>query len=92
MSFIVELDKRAERELDNLDPPIRTKVIGKLKTLEEKPYETDGNIKEKIKGKENLYELKRPHPYRIIYSIEDQRVIVKSIIHRSELHRSLGKL
>jgi len=91
MPFTIELNDKAQKDLNDLDPPTRNWILEELRVLEEKPFFIDGRTKKKIKGYEKLYELKIP-PYRVIYSIEEQRVIVKRIIHRKALYRSLRQL
>ena len=91
MPFVVELDRdKAQKDLEDTDPPIRLRIVEKLRILEENPF-PDGKTKKKLKGHEKLYELKISD-WRAVYSIEGQKVIVKRIIHRRELHRSLRKL
>lgn len=91
MPFTIELDNKAQKDLGALDPLTRSWILEKIRILEDKPFFIDGKKKKKLKGYEKLYELKIP-PYRVIYLIEGQKVIIKRIIHRKELYRSIRQL
>ena len=84
MAYRVEFDKRASKDLENLDPQVRQRVIRKRYILEREPARGP-NIK-RLKGYPNRYRL-RVGDWRLVYEIEGDLVIVVGIMHRSDAYR-----
>lgn len=85
--YQVEFKKSARKEFDKLPSQIQQKVIEALNFLSQNPYSELLQIK-KLKGIESLYRI-RIGDYRILYEIENKRllVIVIKIGHRSDVYR-----
>ena len=89
MTWKVELDPTAERELDKLDPQIARRILsflqGRLSILDD-----PRSIGEALKGSRlSEFWKYRVGDYRIIASIEDGvlRVLVLRIGHRRQIYR-----
>lgn len=67
------IDKKASKFIDSLDKPTRKRILNALFELRENPY-TSRSIK-KLHGFDNYYR-KRVGDYRIIFSVENERLIV----------------
>ncbi len=85
MSFTVRLTRPAQRQLDDLDPTARRRIIRKLEELESNPRPPG---MEKLAGVDDLYRV-RVGDWRIIYTIENAElvVLVVKIGHRREVYR-----
>ena len=86
MAYVVEFAPAARRQLRKLDRPVQKRILRRVERLESQPHPRTG---EKLKGTtEPLYRV-REGDYRIIYTIEDDRliVLVVRIAHRSEVYR-----
>ena len=82
--YKIELKKSAVKELNSIPDKDIRKIITKIKSLEENPR-PDGCVK--LTGKEQ-YRI-RQRNYRIIYSIEEKRLVifVVKIGHRKDVFR-----
>lgn len=82
--YKIEFKKTAVKELKSIPDKDIKKIITKIKLLEENPR-PNGCIK--LTGKEQ-YRI-RQRNYRILYSIEDDRLIifVVKIAHRKNVYR-----
>ena len=86
MAYIVEFAPAARRQLRKLDRPVQVSVLRRVEKLENQPRPKTA---ETLKGTtETVYRV-REGDYRIIYTIEDDRliVLVVRIGHRSEVYR-----
>jgi mRNA interferase RelE/StbE len=86
MAYIVEFAPAARRQLKKLDRPVQKRVLKRVEKLENQPRPKTA---ETLKGTtETVYRV-REGDYRIIYTIEDDRliVLVVRIGHRSEVYR-----
>lgn len=73
MEFHVELGSKAFQALSKLDKINRTRVIKKIKSLEETPFPV-GSLK--MEGEENVYRL-RSGDMRILYKLlKSEKVII----------------
>jgi len=73
MNFGVELGSKAFHELSRLDKINKTRVLKKIKSLEETPFPV-GSIK--MEGEENVYRL-RSGDMRILYKLlKSEKVIL----------------
>ena len=77
--------KAAERDFDDLDRHLQKRVGRKIDGLANEPR-PDGCMK--LAGDENIYRI-RIGDYRVLYVIEDSRVLVTVIRvgHRREIYR-----
>ena len=83
--YEVVLSPKAEKQLDELPTPLRRRITEAVEGLESKPR--PHGVK-KLTGAENLWRI-RVGDYRIVYTIEDDRliVLVVKIGHRREIYR-----
>lgn len=81
--YKILIERRAEQDLDRLEPKMRNRVIAHLLILKNNPRT---NAK-KLKGADNAWRI-RAGDFRIIYEIEDKNKIVKiyRIKHRSKAY------
>lgn len=88
MSYTVELTPKAREQLSEL-PRFVQKAIGKrIDRLIENARPPDSK---KLKGQDGFYRVKAAKDYRIVYQIEDERliVLVVRIGNRKEVYRNL---
>ena len=83
--YEVVLSPKAEKQLDELPTPLRRRITEAVEGLESKPR--PHGVK-KLTGAENLWRI-RVGDYRIVYTIEDDRliVLVVKVGHRREICR-----
>ena len=83
--YEVVLSPKAEKQLDELPTPLRRRITEAIEGLESKPR--PHGVK-KLTGAENLWRI-RVGDYRIVYTIEDDRliVLVVKIGHRRKIYR-----
>jgi mRNA interferase RelE/StbE len=74
MNYKIELSKRSFKYLDKLDQNTKKRISNQFKILSENPRNSELDIK-KLKGDSSLYRL-RVGNYRILYSIEDHKLII----------------
>ncbi len=84
MGYIVEIVPKAEKEFLKLPPVEQKKIRNKILSLEENPRPFGAK-----KLRETEYFRIRSGDYRVVYSIDDNRRIVKilSIAHRKDIYR-----
>ncbi|MEC4894552.1 MAG: type II toxin-antitoxin system RelE/ParE family toxin [Oscillatoria sp. PMC 1051.18] len=87
--YTVELTKKAQKQLKALFGENQTRISAKIDSLSTNPRPSGVKA---LKGLTNLLRL-RVGDYRIIYQIEDERllVLVVEIGHRREVYRSLSE-
>ena len=85
MPYSVEVTPAAQRDLRALERGILDRVDRKIRALAENPRPPDV---EKLEGAGDLYRV-RVGDYRILYGIEDDRllVLIVRIRHRREVYR-----
>lgn len=83
--YEVGLSPKAEKQLDALPRPIQRRIVEAVEGLESNPR--PHGIK-KLEGADNLWRI-RVGDYRIVYTIEDDQliVLVVKIGHRREIYR-----
>lgn len=81
--MIVLLKKRAAKQLSKLPIPERNKVVKKLRLLTTAPY-SGKSLLGKYRGLLSL----KAWPYRIIYEIKKDSILVYSIDHRQGLYKN----
>ena len=85
MRYEIIIKPSAEKALDLLSKPIRTRVIEVLEELCDQPR-PPGCVK--LSGEENIWRI-RVGEWRIVYEIHDRRlvVLVVRIGHRKDIYR-----
>ncbi len=85
--YKVNFLKEAWDELNHIDPIWRKRIINKIKILAADPNNLTNNIK-KLKGKFHEYYRLRVGDYRIVYSQENERllILIVRIGHRKEIY------
>ena len=78
----VELTKRAARQLDCVNEPLKSRIIGALRKLEEEPPQ--GDIK-KLEGRDGCRA--RIGGYRILFDIDADTVSVYKIAPRGGAYK-----
>jgi mRNA interferase RelE/StbE len=84
-SYSLEIKRPAAKELAQLPPKDRGRIVIRIQALAEEPRPVGA---EKLSGQER-YRV-RQGDYRILYEIEDQvlRVIIVKIAHRGDVYRA----
>lgn len=82
--FQVEISKQAQKSLVKLPQKLQERIARKIDTLIKNPFQGS-----KLEGKWTDYYCVRVWPYRIIYSIYKNKLIIQvvSIGHRREVYR-----
>jgi len=82
--YVVELKQSARKELERLPNAIIARIVAKLESLEENPRPAGCK---KLKGGDDEYRV-RVGEYRIVYLIDDRKVIVTitRIRHRRDVY------
>lgn len=84
-SYKLEIKRSAAKELGQLPPKDRGRIVACIQALAEDPRQAGA---EKLSGQER-YRI-RQGDYRILYEIEDNvlRVVVVKVGHRRDVYRS----
>lgn len=84
MTWRLVIARRAEQEMDELDPAVRARIVRALERLAASPYQA-ANVKA-LKG--GGYRL-RVGDYRVLYQLEADVliVLVLRVAHRREVYR-----
>lgn len=87
-SYAVELTRRAAKELRKLDAPVRVRIIGALQLLGNNPHPPTAKA---LSGHAGYFRV-RVGDYRIVYTVENERllVLVLSLGHRGDIYRNLS--
>ena len=85
--YKVEFLKEAVEELSRIDSIWQKRILNKIKILTDNPKHLANNIK-KLKGRYQEYYRLRVGDYRIIYSIEKDRlvILIVRVGHRKEIY------
>jgi mRNA interferase RelE/StbE len=86
MSYRLDYLPSASRSIEKLPRSIQQRIVSRIEALSENPR-PPGSVK--LKG-QNAYRV-RVGDYRIVYTIEDQRlvVLIVDVGHRREVYRGL---
>ena len=89
MAYRIEFAPRADRQFRALERSLQVRLRRRIDSLAENPRPQ--GIK-KLEGEEDLYRL-RVGDYRIIYQIQEKRliVLVVGVGHRAEVYRGLQR-
>jgi len=84
VKYVVQLSNRSQKDLDKLDSTVRMRIVKALKRLESDPR-IGFSLLGPLTGKWKL----RVGAYRVIYTIEDDKlmVLVITVAHRREVYR-----
>ena len=85
MAYRIEIKRSAEKEIEDIaDRRTRAKIIERIGALAENPRPAGS---EKLSGAES-YRI-RQGDYRIVYTVEDQRLVVQvvKVGHRRDVYR-----
>ncbi len=86
MRYEVYLTRKAMKELDDIEPPSRKRILDALTMLRDHGFSGRLDIK-KLKGYKNHYRLK-VGKYRILFELEKPRkIIVYAIIPRKQAYK-----
>ena len=89
-TYRVEITPAAEKQLRDLDKPFRAQVFRRIEKLADAPRPHDV---EKLEAEASIYRI-RPGNYRILYTINDQALVVLIIRigDRKEVYRQIPRL
>ena len=84
-SFDIQWKASAKKEIKKIDKTEIPKIIQEIERLSQNPYPTNSK---KLLGTEHIFRIKIGN-YRVIYSIENQQLIIEIIRvrHRKEAYR-----
>jgi mRNA interferase RelE/StbE len=85
--YSIEFLEEAVEDLSSIDPIWQKRILNKLKILSVNPESLSNNIK-KLKGKYREYYRLRIGDYRVIYSQENDSlvIIIIRVGHRKEIY------
>lgn len=86
-AFAVEFAPAAVRDLKRLDPQVRAQLLRASSVLCRDPYPSQGGRVKLLTGITPAHFRLRVGDYRIIYRIEDSRVVIVRVSHRREAYR-----
>ncbi len=75
MIYSIEIDKVALKYLQKLDKSTRTRITNILQVLSEDPFHPELDIK-RLKGTDNDYYRLRIASYRVVYSVENEMLMI----------------
>lgn len=79
--YILKTTPKFEKGLRSLEKPIKEAVLEQVKALKKDPY-IGKKLHGHLKGKFSL----RIGNYRVIYAIEERRVILLTVGHRKKIY------
>ena len=84
MTYTIIVSKSALKELKKLPPKLQLQIVGVIDSLAQNPYPPASS---KLKGREGFRI--RTNDYRIIYTVENKKLIVQVIAigHRKEIYK-----
>ena len=88
MAYQIEFDKRAKKDLQQLDHKVKQAIVEKCSLLEENPLRGPGV---KHFGS-NLYRLEVLRVWRVIYLLEGSKVSIILIGHRKDCYKRLKRI
>lgn len=78
----VVLTRRARKDLDALDPPVRARILEKLGDLQDDPLRGATRLTDARLGTYRV----RVGDWRIIFDLDDDTVVVLRIGHRRQIY------
>lgn len=88
---VVEVAPRAQADLATLSGEVALRIAKKMRMLAQDPSPRGDTVKRLVGFAVSTYRL-RIGDYRAVFRIEERRVRVLRIVHRSELERALNDL
>ncbi|MEX0568056.1 MAG: type II toxin-antitoxin system RelE/ParE family toxin [Candidatus Njordarchaeota archaeon] len=83
MTFQIILTKMAIKDLKNLPKTIQLRIISKLNEMKQNPFK---NARKLIDPRIGNYRT-RAGDYRIIFDVDDNRVVILRIGHRKHIYK-----
>lgn len=80
MGFEVEIKESAEEQIKELDKSKREEIISQMEKLEDYPEKYGKPLRGRLNG---LWQL-RSGKYRIWYTVEETKVIVRAVKHKED--------
>ena len=86
MSYEIGFKPSALREIRKLEEPTRQGIVSEIELLADNPR-PDGC--KKLKGESNLYRIRVLGNYRVVYEIQDRKLIITvvKVGHRRDIYR-----
>jgi mRNA interferase RelE/StbE len=86
MAYEIGFKPAALRQLRKLDTNIQATILTEIERLADNPRPVGCK---KLKGETNLYRIRAASSYRIVYEVQDQKLLVSviKIGHRREVYR-----
>jgi len=83
--FVFEFKNKAAKEVEKLPPPIRKRILKKLKfySNQENPLRFAEKLKDYRFGEYRF----RIGDYRVIFDIENHKIIILKVGHRKEIYK-----
>ncbi|BEP17750.1 type II toxin-antitoxin system RelE/ParE family toxin [Pyrofollis japonicus] len=86
MRYEVHLTRKAKKQLDNLDPQVRKRILEALLVLRDYGFTQRLDIK-KLKGYKNHYRF-RVGEYRVLFELEKpNKIIIYAILPRKQAYQ-----
>jgi mRNA interferase RelE/StbE len=88
MTYTVKLTEKAQRQVEELPPPVRTRVARWIGLLAEDPHRRPSC---KLEGYPELRRIHASKDYVIVYSVLEDEVVVLvvRVAHRRDVYRRL---
>lgn len=85
-TYAIEFAPRTEKQLAAIPKPIRMRILDRIENLKKNPRPE--NIEPLHGNDSDLYRI-RQGDYRIVYSIQDKRllVLIVRVVHRKEVYK-----
>lgn len=83
MAYEIRWDRRAYKELKEIDRKTAIRILKKISSLSKNPYNYATPLKGKIKNKYRM----RVGDYRVIYWIEKNTIWIIAVGHRKEIYK-----
>ena len=81
MNYTVEFKPKAQKDLDDLTPDVRRRIIGKLERLQD---DLAGDVK-RLTNFTPEFRL-RVGDHRVLFEVEGRRVVIYRVRHRREAY------
>ena len=83
--FVFEFKKKAVEEIETLPSQIRRRILEKLKfySLQENPLRFADKLKDYRFGNYRF----RIGDYRVLFDVEDKKIIILKVGHRSDVYK-----
>jgi mRNA interferase RelE/StbE len=89
--YVVDVAPRAQADLESFSGDVALRIAKKMRMLAQDPSPHGNTVKRLVGFTVPTYRL-RIGDYRAVFRVEEERVRVLRVVHRSELVRALGDL